>query len=196
MRELIAEQPLSNEFIPYYYQIANLLRGKIENGELIAGIKLPKELDLSKHFGVSRVTLRQALAILEKEGLVTRERRKGTFVNRGGVKSKMIQLTGVVWEENAGGEEMRIISIEDVDASSRLQKFFGLDVGEKLTRGSAAENDGENTSLLCDELFARKARERHSARGYSHPQYAPHPQKSTAYTAGQDTTDARSPCRR
>ena len=134
MRELIAEQPLSNEFIPYYYQIANLLRGKIENGELIAGIKLPKELDLSKHFGVSRVTLRQALAILEKEGLVTRERRKGTFVNRGGVKSKMIQLTGVVWEENAGGEEMRIISIEDVDASSRLQKFFGLDVGEKLTR--------------------------------------------------------------
>ncbi len=134
MRELIAEQPLSNEFIPYYYQIANLLRSKIESGELIAGMKLPKELDLSKHFGVSRVTLRQALAILEKEGLVTRERRKGTFVNHGGVKSKMIQLTGVVWEEDAGGEYMRIISIEDVGASSRLEKFFGLDDGERLTR--------------------------------------------------------------
>lgn len=133
MRELIAEKPFSNEFIPYYYQIANHLRGKIESGELFAGMKLPKELDLSKHFGVSRVTLRQALAILEKEGLLTRERRKGTFVNHGGVKSKMIQLTGLVWEEDAGGEELRVISTEDVDASARLRKFFGLDDGEKLT---------------------------------------------------------------
>ena len=134
MRELSAEKPFSNEFIPYYYQIANLLRGKIESGELFAGMKLPKELDLSKHFGVSRVTLRQALAILEKEGLVTRERRKGTFVNHGGVKSKMIQLTGLVWEEDAGGEEMRVISTGEVDASASLQKFFGLDDGEKLSR--------------------------------------------------------------
>ena len=134
MRELSAEKPFSNEFIPYYYQIANLLRGKIESGELFAGMKLPKELDLSKHFGVSRVTLRQALAILEKEGLVTRERRKGTFVNRGGVKSKMIQLTGAVWEEEAGGVDIQVISIEDLDASSRLQKFFGLGDREKLTR--------------------------------------------------------------
>ena len=134
MRELSAEKPFSNEFIPYYYQIANLLRGKIESGELFAGMKLPKELDLSKHFGVSRVTLRQALAILEKEGLVTRERRKGTFVNHGGVKSKMIQLTGLVWEEDAGGEDMRVISTEEVDASASLQKFFGLGDEEKLSR--------------------------------------------------------------
>ena len=134
MRELSAEKPFSNEFIPYYYQIANLLRGKIESGELFAGMKLPKELDLSKHFGVSRVTLRQALAILEKEGLVTRERRKGTFVNHGGVKSKMIQLTGLVWEEDAGGEDMRVILTEEVDASARLKKFFGLGDGEKLSR--------------------------------------------------------------
>lgn len=134
MLELSVEKPFSNEFIPYYYQIANLLRGKIESGELFAGMKLPKELDLSKHFGVSRVTLRQALAILEKEGLVTRERRKGTFVNHGGVKSKMIQLTGVVWEENAGGEDMRVISTQQVDASARLKKFFGLVDGEKLSR--------------------------------------------------------------
>ncbi len=134
MRELFAEKSFSNEFIPYYYQIANLLRGKIESGELIAGMKLPKELDLSKHFGVSRVTLRQALAILEKEGLVTRERRKGTFVNCGGVKSKMIQLTGAVWEEDAVGGDIRVISIEETDASSRLQEFFGSDDGESLTR--------------------------------------------------------------
>lgn len=134
MRELSAEKPFSNEFIPYYYQIANLLRGKIESGELFAGMKLPKELDLSKHFGVSRVTLRQALAILEKEGLVTRERRKGTFVNHGGVRSKMIQLTGVVWEEDAGGENMQVISTEDVEATTRLKEFFGLGDGEKLSR--------------------------------------------------------------
>ncbi len=133
MRELIAEKPFSNEFVPYYYQIANLLRAKIESGELFAGMKLPKELDLSKHFGVSRVTLRQALAILQKEGLLTRERRKGTFVNHGGVKSKMIQLTGVVWEEDVGGADMQVILTEEVDASARLQEFFRLGNGEKLT---------------------------------------------------------------
>ena len=134
MRELIAEKPLCNEFIPYYYQIASLLRWKIECGDLIPGMKLPTELDLSKHFGVSRVTLRQALSVLEKGGLVRRERRKGTFVNGASAKPKMIHLTGVIWEEDAGGEDMRVISIRDVDAQPRLGKFFGLDDGEALTR--------------------------------------------------------------
>lgn len=134
MRELAAEQPFSNEFIPYYYQIANFLRSKIERGELISGMKLPREMDLSRHFGVSRVTLRQALSILEKEGLVTRKRRRGTFVNGCGVQPKTIQLTGVVWEESAKGQDMRIISVKDVAASPPLEKFFGLRGGEALTR--------------------------------------------------------------
>ncbi len=134
MRELTAEKPFSNEFIPYYYQIASLLRWKIEHGELIPGMKLPRELDLSKHFGVSRVTLRQALSILEKEGLVTRARRKGTFVNGAGVRPKTIHLTGTIWEEDAGGEARRIISIEDVEASPRMEKFFRMENGGTLTR--------------------------------------------------------------
>lgn len=134
MRELTAERPFSNEFIPYYYQIASLLRWKIEHGELIPGMKLPRELDLSKHFGVSRVTLRQALSILEKEGLVRRERRKGTFVNDASMKPKTIRLTGIIWEEDAGGEAMRVISIRDVGAQPRLAKYFRLGEGEGLTR--------------------------------------------------------------
>ncbi len=126
MWESTAEKPFSNEFVPYYYQIANLLRWKIEHGELVPGTKLPRELDLSRHFGVSRVTLRQALSILEKEGLLSRERRRGTFVRETQPEPKKIQLTGVVWEEDAGGEERRIVSIGEANASPRLEEFFGL----------------------------------------------------------------------
>ena len=76
------EKPTKNKFIPIYYQIANLLRRKIEQGELEPGDKLPNEMDLAKMFDVSRVTLRQALSLLEEDDLLVRERRNGTFVKK------------------------------------------------------------------------------------------------------------------
>jgi len=66
--------------VPLYRQVSTALLEQIQSGQWIVGTVLPKELDLAKRLGVSRVTLRQALNILEKGGVVQRERKLGTKV--------------------------------------------------------------------------------------------------------------------
>ncbi|MFG2072285.1 regulatory protein, gntR family [Nonomuraea maritima] len=66
---------------PYNYQrIAGELRERIRSGELAGGAVLPSELMLRQRFAASRNTVRQALALLEREGLVVAEQGRGRFV--------------------------------------------------------------------------------------------------------------------
>lgn len=67
---------------PVYVQVAHGLAARIENGTLKGGMALPAERDLAEALGVSRVTVRQALALLAQQGLLTRRHGSGTFVNR------------------------------------------------------------------------------------------------------------------
>ncbi|AQZ67769.1 Transcriptional regulator of succinyl CoA synthetase operon [[Actinomadura] parvosata subsp. kistnae] len=65
----------------YRYQlIAGDLREQIRHGELAAGAALPSELSLRRRYGASRNTVRQALGLLEREGLVVAEHGRGRFV--------------------------------------------------------------------------------------------------------------------
>ncbi|GAA5512816.1 HTH-type transcriptional repressor NagR [Deinococcus carri] len=66
---------------PVYVQVAHGLAARIENGRLEGGTALPAERDLAGALGVSRVTVRQALALLAQQGLLTRRHGSGTFVN-------------------------------------------------------------------------------------------------------------------
>ena len=63
---------------PLWQQLADLLRGRIERGQL-AG-RLQAETTLAQHYGVSRDTVRRALACLAKDGLIQSTRGRGTFV--------------------------------------------------------------------------------------------------------------------
>ena len=63
-----------------FRQLADLLRAQIESGELGPGEPLPSELRLAQEYGISRTTVRQAIAQLRTEGLVNVERPRGTFV--------------------------------------------------------------------------------------------------------------------
>jgi DNA-binding transcriptional regulator YhcF (GntR family) len=63
-----------------FRQLADLLRDQIESGDLGPGEPLPSELRLAQEYGISRTTVRQAIAQLRTEGLVTVERPRGTFV--------------------------------------------------------------------------------------------------------------------
>ena len=66
--------------IPTYLQIAHSLIRKISEEEWAVGEQIPTENILSEQFASSRVTIRQALAQLEDEGLIQRQRGKGCFV--------------------------------------------------------------------------------------------------------------------
>lgn len=66
--------------IPAYYQIAVHLRSRILGREWQSGERIPPEETLAIEYGVSRVTMRQALAELVKDGLLARHQGRGTFV--------------------------------------------------------------------------------------------------------------------
>jgi GntR family transcriptional regulator, N-acetylglucosamine utilization regulator len=66
--------------IPFYFQLKQLIRDEITAERWLPGERIPSEHGLCGHFAVSRTTVRQALAELESEGLLVREKGRGTFV--------------------------------------------------------------------------------------------------------------------
>jgi GntR family transcriptional regulator len=79
---------------PLYYQIRENLRELIRNEELPEGALIPSERELSDIYGVNRLTVRQALTELVKEGLLNRKRGVGTFVSSRKIAHPMPDLAG------------------------------------------------------------------------------------------------------
>jgi GntR family transcriptional regulator len=63
-----------------YKQIADHLRVAVVRGRLHAGDQIPSETQLMDHYGVTRTTIRNALRVLQDEGLVTAEHGRGVYV--------------------------------------------------------------------------------------------------------------------
>lgn len=66
--------------IPVYFQLKNIIKEDIEKRNLKPGDSLPSEREYCENFGISRMTVRQALKELESEGIIVRERGRGSFV--------------------------------------------------------------------------------------------------------------------
>lgn len=66
--------------VPLYHQLADILMERIRSGEYSPGDVIPSETSMAKHYGIGRPTVRQAMEILVRKGLVTRKRGAGTFV--------------------------------------------------------------------------------------------------------------------
>jgi GntR family transcriptional regulator len=73
---------LNRSAVSRYIQLATLFRRRIESGQWKVGEQIPTVDTLSVDCGVARATIRQALGLIESEGLISRRRAKGTFVTR------------------------------------------------------------------------------------------------------------------
>jgi len=107
--------------VPLYTQIKEALRAKIIDGTYVAHQQLPSESEMIAAFGVSRITVRQAINDLQKEGLLFKVHGKGTFVAMPNVSQELTHLQGF-------GEAMRRLGHET------FSDVFGL----KSVKGSAA----------------------------------------------------------
>lgn len=67
---------------PIYLQICDLIREKIDSGEIVIGSRIWSESDIMEKFAVSRNTARKALETLQNEGIVSRIQGKGSFVSQ------------------------------------------------------------------------------------------------------------------
>ena len=79
-----------------YLLLTNTLRAAIQNGKYVNGEKLPSENELTKMYACSRQTVRQALGILDAEGMTERIRGSGTYVKTPRVQKTWMHNVAVV----------------------------------------------------------------------------------------------------
>lgn len=117
-----------------YEQIASLLREEIQQGRFEPTGKLPSEAALCLRFGVSRVTVRLALAKLEQEGTVARKQGKGTYAAGKQLRHGLDQLRSFHESLLQQGlqAEMRLLSREIVDAPGGALSVMGDEDGRCL----------------------------------------------------------------
>jgi len=128
--------PLTSHNIPYYKQISGLLRRWIDEGQLPAGAQLPNEPALAERFGVSRVPVRQALAILAADGLIERTPGRGTFVTQSQPAHSPPKLTGFIEDYMTRGlrGRLKLLSAAVVRAPHPQATYFGLEENAELFR--------------------------------------------------------------
>src|ERR1700722_19859921 len=80
--------------VPLYFQVAQRLEHMIESGELPTGTRLDNEIDLADQLGLSRPTMRRAIAYLVDRGLVVRKRGLGTQIVHAKVR-RQVGLTSL-----------------------------------------------------------------------------------------------------
>ena len=92
--------------VPRYHQIAQSLRERMTEGRLAPGARLDNQRRLAQEFGVTLMTLRQALEVLERDGLIARRHGLGTFVASRSVDYDILQLRTFAGDLSAQGEDV------------------------------------------------------------------------------------------
>ncbi len=127
--------PINKELpIPLYHQLKCALMEAIDSGQLQAGQQLPNEGKLAENFGVSKITVRQAISDLANLGYVRRERGRGTFISKPKLDQGPRELTSFTEEMRrhhltAG---CRILEHSATKASDRVADALQLRPGEPV----------------------------------------------------------------
>jgi len=127
--------PLSNGSMqPLYMQIKEAIKQRILDGDYIAHERLPSESELMKVFGVSRITVRQALRDLHNDGMVFSVQGKGTFVSKPKAVQDVQRLQGFGEAMAPQGYETsaRVISVSETRASQEVAEALNISRNKKI----------------------------------------------------------------
>ena len=114
--------------VPAYYQLEEWLAQRIESGELAPGTRVPSERVLTERLGISRMTVRQALERLQREGHLVRRQGTGTFVAGPLLVGEIGELRGISAELADQGRSSRthVLAVEQTAAPQLVRKALEL----------------------------------------------------------------------
>jgi len=116
---------MDNNVLPLYYRIYTELRNRILNGYYKDG-KLPPEMKLCKEFDVSRITIRNALEQLKREGLISRAKGIGTYIRKFESEEQLTVLTGFTDEMKGKKVTSKVLENKLVNVPLEAQERFEL----------------------------------------------------------------------
>jgi len=119
--------------IPIYTQLEEAIQEKIRKKEYLPGEELPTERELTELFGVSRMTIRQAISNLVHKGILFKIRGKGTFVSKEVIDKKLeIESFSDDMIKRGFLPGSKIIKFEKINPSEEIKKKLELLQGEKI----------------------------------------------------------------
>src|ERR1019366_1279280 len=106
------------------------------SGQLRAGDSLPSEEELSRIYGVSRMTSRQALQVLKSQGFVTRHKGQGSFVSQPRVEKDITHLSGFTSEMRSLGIKTtsQVLEARVSPAPAEVASQLGIAVNAPMYR--------------------------------------------------------------
>lgn len=116
------------------HRIKLFIRTRIAQGDWKAGDKIPSEQQLTKQFGVSRMTVNRALNELAMERCICRVQGVGSFVEKQVPQAPLFEIQSIRAEIEARGEvhSCRVMALESRPATQRCARRMGVPVGESL----------------------------------------------------------------
>jgi GntR family transcriptional regulator len=152
-----------NNPIPKYLQISSWIKELIETGRYRCGDRLPSEIDFSNMCHVNRNTVRQAIASLSNEGILRREKGKGTFVAApppGALIHRMKRISSFSedLEEHGFRENTKVLKCSVEEPGDSIARELFLRPGSKVAVIRRVRCGGETPfvyeeSRLPDDLF-------------------------------------------
>lgn len=143
-----------NHPIPLYYQLVEQIKTRIHLGELKPGEQLPSERELSEQAGISRMTARQAIAYLVREGALEVKPGIGTFVAEPKLAHNVLHLLGFTEEMMQQGEPAisRVLEQVLMPSPPHVSAALQLKPGAAAVKIARLRLSG-NIPLLLETIF-------------------------------------------
>jgi GntR family transcriptional regulator len=123
-----------SSFVPLYYQLQEVLKEQIESAVWKPGEALPSEPELARRFGVSRVVVRQALAILEDDRQIVRIKGRGTFVAEPKLDARAGGLSRLLTSRRPPGVAIETLDVRIAAVEDSIRRELAADPGEDVLR--------------------------------------------------------------
>ena len=149
----LSTQPLSRSDGPLYRQLNTLLRAAIRDSGLDAGHALPREADIASRFGVSLITVRQAMRELQLDGLIQKRAAKPAVIARPTVPKSAIDFESLASIAASANDRRLDIASYGREASALASEVFGLSPKERPYCLRAVLYAGEQPGCRCTFFF-------------------------------------------
>ena len=155
---LLSELSLESD-IPLYSQIVGIVKRNLSAGTLTAGELLPSEAEFCRAFDVSRSTVRQAIGILESEGLVVRRQGRGTFVAAPKVRRRTENVYSFTNEISAMGmtPSSTLIEFNVITPTPDIVKVLELKAADERVYRFTRIRNVNDEPLILETSFYRCA---------------------------------------